>query len=336
VEYLTLLAQTLKEPRWAVGQRVREALKLSGKRQGTGLVGGEDAGVIEFGKLLPQDVWALRARVGQALSEAHPPARSKLVDFRPPARDPSRLVPGHVSTELPGKDDTPPVTKIEPPPETKTEPGGAKVEPTPGKTISRGLQGPTAVYDALIDFGQPDQKFGKEPRSNALRRADECNAFLVRFDLDKLDVPAKPKLVKAVLSFYVWGPSSKGNTKVVAMPLKTAWDEDTVTWKQPAAGKKWQGGTRFAFGTDTGTPSKHVVVKPDMGSDTVDPPLEYQLDVTDMVRGWLDGTLANHGLAIAPVVDRAVDDGQFTRFQMYASEYREIKYTPKLTVYLQP
>jgi lysophospholipase L1-like esterase len=328
VEYLTLLAQTLNEPRWAVGQRVREALGLRGKHESAG---GDDAGAIQFRKLLPQDVWSLRVRLGQALSDAHPAARAKLVELRTPARDLSRLVPGYVSNAAPGppRDDTPPVTKIEPG-------GGTKVEPPAGKSVSRGLQGPTVVYDALIDFGEPDRKFGKEPRSNALRRADECNAFLVRFDLDKLDVPAKAKLVKAVLSFYVWDPSSKGDTKVVALPLKMAWDEETVTWNQPAAGKKWQGGKHFAFSSDTGPASKHVVVKPDMGSDTVDPPLEYQLDVTEMVRGWLDGTLTNHGLAIAPVIDRAIDEGQFTRFQMYASEYREIKYTPKLTVYLQP
>ena len=32
------------------------------------------------------------------------------------------------------------------------------------------------------------------------------------------------------------------------------------------------------------------------------------------------------------MIDRAVDDGQFTRFQVTASEYREPKYTPKLTI----
>ena len=72
-----------------------------------------------------------------------------------------------------------------------------------------------------------------------------------------------------------------------------------------------------------------------MGSDTVDPPLEYRLDVTDMAHAWLDGTAANHGLAVVPVPDRAVDDGFHTRFQVYASEYQQVKYTPKLTVVLE-
>lgn len=94
VEYLTLLTQLLKQPRWAVGQRVRQALHLGGVRKGTGFVGGEDAGIIHFGQLLPQDVWALRVQVGAALSEARPHPRRHFIELRTPPRNPARLVPG--------------------------------------------------------------------------------------------------------------------------------------------------------------------------------------------------------------------------------------------------
>jgi hypothetical protein len=313
VEYLTLLAQTSGEPRWAIGEKVREALHLAAVRKGEG----EDAGLIHYGKLLPQELWALRVRVGEALSAAHPEAKRQLVDFRPPPRNPGKLRPGYVAVgEVPGpgKPD-----------------GPAPVPPITGK----GLQGRAVVHDTLIDFGQPERNFGKEGRDNALRRAEECNAFLVRFDLDKLDLPPGAKVARAVVSFYVWDPSSKGNTKVCAFVLKTAWDEQAATWKQAAAGKPWQGGKTFAFRKDTGPPGPPVVVKPDQDSDTVDPPLEYQLDVTDMVRDWLSGAAPNHGLAIAPVIDRATDEGQFTRFQVYGSEHNRAGYTPKLTVQLE-
>ena len=40
----------------------------------------------------------------------------------------------------------------------------------------------------------------------------------------------------------------------------------------------------------------------------------------------------NHGLAIAPVIDRSVDEGFSTRFQVYGSEHLRAQYTPKLTV----
>ena len=36
-----------------------------------------------------------------------------------------------------------------------------------------------------------------------------------------------------------------------------------------------------------------------------------------------------------PVIDRATDEGQFTRFQVYASEHERVRYTPKFTVQLE-
>jgi hypothetical protein len=98
VEYLTLLTQVLGEPRWAVGRRVREALSLAGQRAGSGHSGGEDAGVIRFDRLRPQQLWSLRVRVGEELSRARPAPKRKLVDLRTPRRDLSRLAPGYVST----------------------------------------------------------------------------------------------------------------------------------------------------------------------------------------------------------------------------------------------
>lgn len=91
VEYLTLWSILTKQPRWAVGRRVREALQLDGERKGSGFTGGEDAGTVHYGRLRPQDLWALRARIGLALDAAHSPARDRLVDLRTPPRDPSKL-----------------------------------------------------------------------------------------------------------------------------------------------------------------------------------------------------------------------------------------------------
>jgi hypothetical protein len=96
VEYLTLLGQVTGEPRWAIGRRVREALRLAAQRKGTGHAG-EDAGVIDFARLRPQDVWALRVRVGQVLSDAAPAPKRKLIELRTPPRNLESLSPGCVS-----------------------------------------------------------------------------------------------------------------------------------------------------------------------------------------------------------------------------------------------
>jgi hypothetical protein len=86
VEYLVLLTQLLKEPGWAVGQTVRKQLGLEARRRGTGLADGEDAGIVEYSQLLPETAWAVRVRVGRALSDMHPTPKRKLHDGIPVLR----------------------------------------------------------------------------------------------------------------------------------------------------------------------------------------------------------------------------------------------------------
>src|SRR5262249_10971554 len=63
VEYLSLLCQLRGEPRAIFAPRVREALRLSAERRGTGVTGLDDAGLVHFADLKPADAWALRVRV---------------------------------------------------------------------------------------------------------------------------------------------------------------------------------------------------------------------------------------------------------------------------------
>ena len=93
VEYLTLWSRQCGLPRGTVGRQVRAALHLSGSRQATETGGAEDAGRIDYSGLCPQDLWALRVRISEALSLAHPATQSRLVDFRPPPRDPAASGP---------------------------------------------------------------------------------------------------------------------------------------------------------------------------------------------------------------------------------------------------
>ncbi len=318
VEYLVLLAKATGEPRWAVGQSVRKVLKLAGRHGGTGFTGGEDAGTTRYADLLPQDAWALRIRVAQELSKRKPKPSRWVVNLRTPPRDPAAGAPAYVKGYVP---DAGTVARPTPPVKPPSSPAKAKA-----------LQGRAFVRDTIIDPEFPDKNFGSTQRDNRVKRRNDCNAMLIRFDLDKLDLAPGAKPKKATLSFYVWDPSSKGNAKIMAFPLTTAWDEGTATWQKPANGKQWKGGDSFAFGKDTGRPSPHIVVPPERGGDTADPPLEYQLDVTEMVRDWLTGKSPNHGMAIAPQVDRKIDDGQYSRMQILGSEYGRKQYTPKLTV----
>lgn len=317
VEYLTLLAQVSREPRWAIGRRVREALRLAGERKGTGLAVGEDAGQIYFARLTPEALWALRVRVGMVLSEARPAPTRRLVDLRTPPRDPSRLAPRHAAT-------------AEPPANEDRRPDAV------GSGVVKTLQGRSVVRDALIDPDRPDLKLGAFDRDNAVRKGATHSVFLVRFDLEGLGLPAGAKVGRATVGFSVWDPSSQGRTKVCAFAMTTPWEEAGATYRQAADGRPWKGGHAFSLGVDTGPVGSPSIIKPDAGADTADPPVDYRLDVTDAVQAWLDGRAPNFGLAIAPVSDRTIDDGATTRFQIYASESSRTAATPRLTLHVQP
>jgi hypothetical protein len=317
VEYLTLLSQVAGEPRRATAERVGTVFSIAGAREGTGFVGGEDAGRIDYGKLRPQDLWKLRVRLAALISAKHPKAERKLVDFRTPPRDPSAGVPGYVSGQ-----------------EVATAPPQVAATPRSSpQQIGFTIQGRPKTHDALIAPDQSDKNFGGVDRDNRLARTERTNAMLIRFDLASQMVLRDAKVSKATLHFWVWDPSAHGRTKVGIYGVKTPWEEGSATWKHPAAGKNWLGGADgFTVGRDTGPEVAHVIVEPDNGSDTADPPIEYQLDATALVKDWIANPKQNLGAAIAPVIDRSIDDGQFTRFQVLGSEYREPKYTPKLVV----
>jgi hypothetical protein len=85
-EYLTLFAQATGQPRWAVGETVRQALGL--KTVGESRPAAEaDAATVQKISPLPQDVWAVRTQIGRALSALKPPAKRQLIDLRTPPRN---------------------------------------------------------------------------------------------------------------------------------------------------------------------------------------------------------------------------------------------------------
>ena len=84
VEYLVLWTQLTGQPRWAVGEAVRQALVLAGQRSAAEpAAGAEDAGRIQYAKLLPSDLWRLRMAIGEDLSKRRPSAKRRLVEFKP-------------------------------------------------------------------------------------------------------------------------------------------------------------------------------------------------------------------------------------------------------------
>ncbi|MBN2023734.1 MAG: DNRLRE domain-containing protein [Pirellulales bacterium] len=324
VEYMTLLADVLRAPAWQVGQGLRGALRLAGERCGTGFTAGEDAGAMHYAALRPRDVWAVRTQAAQAIDAAAPKPRDRLVSWDTPPRDPAAGAPAYVAGRMPSAGEALTPSDPQAPHETDASP--------PRAAAARVIQGRDVVVDTIIDPTEPDRNFGREARDNRLKRTHACNAMLLRFDLEGAGIPAGARVQWAEVVVYVWDPSSQGQTKLCAFEMKTPWRAAEATWNRPAQGQTWRGGEAFAFGEDTGESLAHVVVAPDAGGDVADPPIEYRLDVTELVRAWLDRKTPNNGVAIAPAIDRAVDDGHQTRMQVLASEAQPERFTPKLEI----
>ena len=173
MEYLTLLSQVKGEPRWAVGESVREALRLSGERKGSGFTGGEDAGV---DPLRPAEA---AGRVGAAGAGGRGavrggPAGEAAADRSADAA--ARPGPTVARLRLRRRGSRRAVDRRR---RRAAETGPIKV-----------LQGRDAVRDALIDPKQPDRKLAREAALQRRRaRATRAGRSWCDFDLDKLDLP---------------------------------------------------------------------------------------------------------------------------------------------------
>lgn len=326
-EYLARFQHHQSASRDQVREAVLNAVPLAGKREGTGFVGGEDAGRVSFASLAPLQLEALRTRLGETLARAPQPA-PPFVAFQPRRRSTPRPSVGVSSGDLPEWTPRPydrhdATTTSAPRP---SEPRRPAASAPAGRTDV--VQGKPFVRDALLDPDLPEKRLGTEPRNNALRRGERGNAFLVRFDLEKFR-GRSGELGRATLRLRMWDPSSMASTRLDVAPVLRSWDEDATSWRSATNEEKWPTG-EFRVGQDTATAVARTVAPPDMGGDVADPPIVLEWDITNVVREWLAGKRPNHGLAVLPIVDRTVDDGNYTRLQVFASESREQKYSPAL------
>lgn len=350
VEYLAIWEREKNASRAEVRTAVLEAAPLAGKREGTGFVGGEDAGRVAFGGLMPWGLEKLRRQLGQELGQdQRSPLQPPL--FRPRARQvplPSLMVAGGESPiwmshlhermgTLSSNAGTTPKVQSE-----AANRGKTSSRPVPMTSSGKGdryvdrLQGKPQVRDALIDPEQADVQRGAEPKDNALRRTERGNAFLLRFELDRFR-GRQSKLSRAILRVRVWDPSSMASTRLDVVAVERNWDEQSVTWRMATANERWPQG-EFLLSTNmapavTKTVVAKTVAPPDQGSDIADPPIVLEWDVTKLVSEWLAGKRENYGLAIMPVVDRTIDGGHFTRLQVYGSETGEVRVGPELELH---
>ncbi len=88
VEYLEILCNVLKVPKYVVVKWLKEQINLEEKYYKTDST---DAGTAEFKDVTPIDLWKLRYRIGEFLSKKAPPYRRALVEWEQPKWNPETL-----------------------------------------------------------------------------------------------------------------------------------------------------------------------------------------------------------------------------------------------------
>jgi len=139
-----------------------------------------------------------------------------------------------------------------------------------------------AIADATALQGIPDTNDGTDPTMWTGYEHEACSGFsgiarsLAKFDLSP--VPVGMPIAQATLSLYLAGSCDTGNNSrpVTTYRITGDWSETSVTWST-------QPGFAEAYGSSS------------VSSRTFQ---RYSVDVTNLVRAWVNHTYANYGLML--------------------------------------
>lgn len=128
------------------------------------------------------------------------------------------------------------------------------------------------VKDARIAEHWPNKNYGAAPSSFAGNVAGGARQTLLAFDLPEIPEGATITSAKLRLHKCVCGGSG-----VTAHKVTASWSEHDVTWS-----------------TFDGAYEREAFSSLPVGSDE-----RTSLDVTELARGWADGSVENHGILLA-------------------------------------
>jgi hypothetical protein len=129
---------------------------------------------------------------------------------------------------------------------------------------------------------------------------------LLKFDLSS--IPRDAVIISAQLKMYL----EAGSGKIEVRRITSDWQEGTVTWDhQPS------------MYTPPSSPPYYVPTYSDVGPTSK----RYQWTVTDIVKGWFDGSFSNYGLLLKPLYETSPNTCSCV---FYSREYRGDNYIGRI------
>ncbi|MCX7853090.1 MAG: DNRLRE domain-containing protein [Caldilineales bacterium] len=194
-------------------------------------------------------------------------------------------------------------------------------EPTPNTLIlSQGLNGYTGVLDTWLNSFAPTTNYSNTPELEV--RAVGQSGTLLRFDLSPL--PAHAVIWRARLRLTTFMRSNANPAHIGVFRMRRAWDVNTATWLEAAAGNPWGGPGAGSPADRDMTPVD--VVRMDQVNQT------YEWDVTSLVQAWHTGGVANFGMFLTGL------EGARVAYALHSSQSTAVDKRPRLVIeyVLQP
>ncbi|MBC7224224.1 MAG: DNRLRE domain-containing protein, partial [Anaerolineae bacterium] len=145
---------------------------------------------------------------------------------------------------------------------------------------------------------------------------------LLQFDLAPVATLSPAQVDRAVLVLWVDAQTNPQEMTLKAYPVTVAWDAATANWMEAAAGMPW------TLPGASAAPDDYLTLP--MASAPLQVGRWAVLDVTDIVKGWLGGTLPNHGLLLTGESPGAV------RYSLGGSLHTQAGARPALLVESHP
>jgi hypothetical protein len=258
-------------------------------------------------------------------------ARNQINKVRPvlvdPARGDYRVVPG-ASTPAPTPTPvTPPApTPIPPPPPTPAP-------PTPPAVPGNRILVTSLVDTQLTNFQNQQANLGGASELQLYKAESQQYRALMKFDLAA--IPAGTSVIEARIELYhTAGDYANAAMGVTLRTIGRDWDEGAGTdqftagagasWRNAKTGAGWTTPGGDFVAADLGRGTGGVA-----GTATITPfttAAWKAFDITPAVKGWLNKSIANQGVAIIPT------SGDWTEHRFASSEYANAALRPRLVL----
>jgi hypothetical protein len=181
-------------------------------------------------------------------------------------------------------------------------------------TFQQGLDSYTGWDDSWITEDNPTTNYETMDSAHLQYYTQDRQLHL----MDLSDIPSGATINEAIFSFYVYQTS--GTSVCAAYRIITDWDVSEVTYNNAKSGTSWA-----TAGMQSGTDYASTAID---SSSSITGAGWVELDLTELVQDWVDGTYTNRGVMLR------LTTGGHPRTRM--ADYATQSYRPKLEVNYTP